>query len=112
MILAKAYDVVIVGAGPSGSTLARLLAREGLLTLLLDKEKFPRCKPCGGLVSVRALRELDFKVDKVTKVVYTGAKIFRPRGGYVDLKSDSPFVIGISRADFDSYLVMKQLPKV
>jgi len=78
MILAKAYDVVIVGAGPSGSTLARLLAREGFLTLLLEKEKFPRGKPCGGLVSVRALRELDFKMDEVTKVVYTEAKIFRP----------------------------------
>lgn len=43
-----AYDVAIVGAGPSGSTLAYRLAKLGVKTLLLDKATFPRKKPCGG----------------------------------------------------------------
>jgi flavin-dependent dehydrogenase len=35
-------DVLIVGAGPGGATLASMLAREGVSTLLVDKDEFPR----------------------------------------------------------------------
>jgi len=42
------HDVVIVGAGPAGSTLAYRLASGGLKVALLEKEHFPRVKPCGG----------------------------------------------------------------
>jgi len=42
------HDVIIVGAGPAGSTLAYRLASEGLKVALLEKEHFPRVKPCGG----------------------------------------------------------------
>jgi len=107
MNLAKNYDVVIVGAGPSGSTLARLLASSGFSILLLEKEKFPRLKPCGGLISARALLELDFKVDEVTKEIYRKAKIFRPQGDFFELESHSPIAIGVSRAEFDNFLVEK-----
>ncbi len=40
-------DVVIVGAGPAGSTAAAALARRGRDVLLLDRAAFPRDKPCG-----------------------------------------------------------------
>ena len=33
------YDVIVVGAGPGGSTTAALLARRGLRVLLLDKNE-------------------------------------------------------------------------
>ena len=36
------YDVVVIGAGPAGSTLATLLIRKGYSVLLLEREKFPR----------------------------------------------------------------------
>ncbi len=52
------FDVAIVGAGPAGSTAAIRLARVGARVLLLDKAKFPRDKPCGGGLTVRALRQL------------------------------------------------------
>ena len=42
------FDVIIVGAGPAGSTAAHDLAKSGAKVLLLDKEKFPRYKACGG----------------------------------------------------------------
>ncbi|NBC13665.1 MAG: geranylgeranyl reductase family protein [Gammaproteobacteria bacterium] len=48
------YDVIIVGAGPAGSTTARHLAEAGVSTLLLDKSDFPRDKVCGDCLSPRA----------------------------------------------------------
>ena len=48
------YDVAIVGAGPSGSWTARLLAHRGARVALIDPSH-PREKPCGGGVTGRAL---------------------------------------------------------
>jgi geranylgeranyl reductase family protein len=51
------YDVIVAGAGPSGSSTALRLARAGRRVLLLDKAKFPRVKPCGGGVTARAMAQ-------------------------------------------------------
>jgi geranylgeranyl reductase family protein len=60
----KKYDVIVVGAGPAGSTAARCCAKSNLSTLLLEKEKFPRYKPCAGGVTRAALNELDFTLPR------------------------------------------------
>jgi len=49
------FDVIIVGAGPAGSSCAYFLARAGLRVLLLDKAVFPRDKTCGDGLVPRAL---------------------------------------------------------
>ncbi len=49
------WDAVVVGAGPAGSAAAIMLARAGQRVLLLDRHSFPRDKPCGDLIGVRAL---------------------------------------------------------
>lgn len=41
------HDVIVVGAGPAGSTAAASLARHGHDVLLVDRAEFPRDKPCG-----------------------------------------------------------------
>jgi menaquinone-9 beta-reductase len=43
----RAWDAVVVGAGPAGSVAAHELARSGAAVLLVDKASFPRAKPCG-----------------------------------------------------------------
>ncbi|KFM25557.1 Conditioned medium factor receptor 1 [Auxenochlorella protothecoides] len=50
-----AYDVIIVGAGPSGSVAGWYLAKGGAKVALLDKEHFPRDKICGDAVVTPAL---------------------------------------------------------
>lgn len=42
------YDVVVIGAGPGGATASRYLAKLGLDVCMIDKDTFPRDKPCGG----------------------------------------------------------------
>src|SRR5690349_25119663 len=66
------FDVVIIGAGPSGSTAAHYLAREGLHVLLLDKFNFPRDKTCGDGLTPRALEILEDMglLDTLLKVGY------------------------------------------
>jgi geranylgeranyl reductase family protein len=44
----RSYDVIVVGAGPAGSTAARNLAAGGLRVALFDKARLPRYKTCGG----------------------------------------------------------------
>ena len=64
-----AYDAIVVGAGPAGSTCAYRLASGGASVLLLDKARFPRDKPCGGGLTFRAVKELPFSVDPVVEEV-------------------------------------------
>jgi geranylgeranyl reductase family protein len=52
-------DVIVVGAGPAGSTAAALLARAGLHVLLVDRADFPRDKTCGDGLTPRAVAVLD-----------------------------------------------------
>lgn len=51
-------DVLVVGAGPSGSAAATWAARHGLEVTIIDKEKFPRDKPCGDGLTPRAINEI------------------------------------------------------
>ncbi|MBN2095444.1 MAG: geranylgeranyl reductase family protein [Candidatus Aenigmarchaeota archaeon] len=54
-----AFDAIVVGGGPSGSTVSLMLSRKGHKVLLLDKAKFPRDKVCGDACSARGLVVID-----------------------------------------------------
>jgi 2-polyprenyl-6-methoxyphenol hydroxylase-like FAD-dependent oxidoreductase len=53
------YDAVIIGAGPSGSTAAILLAQAGWSVALIEKQCFPRRKVCGECIAASNLPLLD-----------------------------------------------------
>lgn len=78
------FDVIVVGAGPGGSTVARLLAHRGWRVLLVDRARFPRPKTCGdGLTprAVRTLRHLGLE-EAVARHAYRvdGARLVAPSG--------------------------------
>lgn len=52
-------EVIVVGAGPAGATVALQLARRGREVLVLERTAFPRDKPCGDCVNPGAVKELE-----------------------------------------------------
>lgn len=57
------YQVLCIGAGPSGSLSAYLLAKAGIKVAIIDKEVFPRTKLCGGGLSNKAYKMLEGIID-------------------------------------------------
>jgi geranylgeranyl reductase family protein len=51
-------DVLVVGAGPAGTTVANLLAKANIKVMLVDRCKFPRDKVCGDVLTPLALKIL------------------------------------------------------
>ncbi|MFW9834472.1 MAG: NAD(P)/FAD-dependent oxidoreductase [Candidatus Thorarchaeota archaeon] len=99
------YDVIVVGAGPAGSTAAYDCAKQGLKTLLLEKYKLPREKPCGGAVMYRALRIIEGKMpcDLVERRIY-GLRFLLPDGKKTEFISDKMIGITVFRKRFDEFL--------
>ncbi|UCH87153.1 MAG: geranylgeranyl reductase family protein [Dehalococcoidia bacterium] len=98
------YDVIVVGAGPAGSTLARLLAGQGVRVLLLDRARFPRDKPCGGTVTVRAASHLDIDLAPVVeRTIFAGRFTYR-LGKAFRHRSDQPLTFMTQRHRLDLFL--------
>jgi len=99
------YDVVVIGAGPSGAYAAYLMARQGRRVLLCDKADFPREKTCGGGISQKTVDLLDFDISAVVERRLQGAWLtYRNRDTVVkDLGSRSG--VAVLRSRFDSLII-------
>ncbi len=102
------YDVLVVGAGPAGSTLARRLALEGARVALLDRARFPRDKPCGGGVTVRAAALAgDVDLDPVIERAIYGARVTTRLRRPFERRSPQPLTYMTQRRRLDHYLVQR-----
>jgi geranylgeranyl reductase family protein len=101
------YDLIIVGSGPAGSSAARTAALSGLKTLVLEKERIPRNKLCGGGVTPKVLTKLDFKIPN--ELIECEVKATRIHVGETvhNFGTDATLVYMTSRSKFDSFLVDK-----
>jgi geranylgeranyl reductase family protein len=99
------FDAIVVGAGPAGSTTAYRLASAGAKVLLLDKARFPRDKPCGGGLTIRAVRQLPVSPDPVVEHV-VDRMAFRLRyGTRFERRGRAPLILMTQRRRLDHYLV-------
>lgn len=99
------YDVIVVGAGPAGSTTARECASRGLKVLLLDKAHFPRDKPCGGGITVRTAHLLPFDLAPVTERVIRGVHFTHRQTGGFTRYATAPLTYLTQRRAFDAFLL-------
>lgn len=102
------YDVIVVGAGPSGSTASRILAANGIKTLILDKQEFPRYKPCGGGLSGRIDKILDIDISSVIERESWGLKVYA-NDLFFDGTYDYPTGHLVMRDKFDNLLLEKAI---
>ncbi|MEZ5099417.1 MAG: geranylgeranyl reductase family protein [Thermoleophilia bacterium] len=99
------FDAIVVGGGPSGSLSAYHLATAGKRVALVDRAEFPRDKPCGGGLTLRAVRQLPFPVDPVVEHVVDS---FEFRLGYersYRRTAREPLVLMTQRRRLDAFLV-------
>jgi geranylgeranyl reductase family protein len=108
-------DVIVVGAGPAGSTTAYYLAQAGIDVLLLEKSRFPREKVCGdGLTprGVRALIAMGVSVseqdgwvrNKGLRVIGAGRRL---EMAWPELSSYPGYGLVRPRTDFDEILARR-----
>jgi geranylgeranyl reductase family protein len=100
--------VIVVGAGPAGATAARMLAQAGIGVRLLDRSAFPRNKPCGGAISLRALRRFPYLERELARIAtHRVSRLYLegPDGQSTLVESDGPAALMIRRVEFDALLV-------
>src|SRR5436190_12457663 len=98
-------EVIVVGAGPAGATAARTLARAGVTVRLLDRSNFPRNKPCGGGISMRALKRFPYLDNALERIVtHTVSRLYLegPGGESTFVPLDEPAALMIRRVEFDA----------
>ena len=94
-------EIVVVGAGPAGCHAARRLAERGHRVVLVDRARFPRVKPCGGALSLRALDLLPETLRPLADTVVDGAELRLGDAAVVRLQADAPVGRLVHRPSFD-----------
>ncbi len=98
------FDVIVCGAGPAGCHAARLLAEEGASVLLLEKEKLPRYKACGGGLTLRTLASLDLEEKACIQRWTVGSHCCLDGKIWAEARADGPVVAMVMRQDLDTHL--------
>ncbi|MBS7650988.1 NAD(P)/FAD-dependent oxidoreductase [Candidatus Bathyarchaeota archaeon] len=97
-------DVLVVGAGPTGSTVATILAKKGFKTILCEEHNMVgRPCHCTGKLSVHAFREFNLPRDSILNSV-RAAKLYSPGGVELNVRKDRVDSYIIDRELFDSRL--------
>lgn len=107
----RCADVIVVGAGPAGSSVAFHLATAGVDVLLLDKATFPRDKVCGDGLTPRAVKQLigmgldldapGWQKNRGLRIVGAGHRLELP---WPDLASFPDFGMVRTRMELDEIL--------
>lgn len=97
----KEFDVIIIGGGPAGIAAAKKLSESNLKFCIIEKEKFPRMKLCGGGLTSKSqdvLEELNlnYQIEQIIEIV----KIEYKKKIY-DWKMDRPIIM-VDRKTFDN----------
>ena len=100
-------DVLVVGMGPAGATVACELSRAGLSVIGLEKAAHPRYKVCGGGLSARIDGILDAGYKSVVEQTITGVEFTYQGTRSLLVETASPIAYMVMRDRFDQFLMEK-----
>jgi geranylgeranyl reductase family protein len=99
------YDAIVVGGGPAGSTTAYRLVEKGASVLLVDKARFPRDKPCGGGMTMRAVRQCPVDPTPVVEEVVDTVELRFRYQEFIIRVAPTPVVWMTQRRRLDTFLL-------
>jgi geranylgeranyl reductase family protein len=105
----NSFDLIVVGAGPAGAVASYVASKHGLRTLLLEKEKVPRHKPCAGALSPKAakfLRARSLLDNDIIENTCERMEIIAPNVETITIEG-APIATLVERSTFDMSLVLK-----
>ncbi|WP_158859317.1 geranylgeranyl reductase family protein [Lunatibacter salilacus] len=104
----NSFDVVVVGAGPSGAMAAYEAAAGNLSVCILEKKVLPRYKTCGGGLVYRGKRKLPFEISEAVSKTYNDLAVYFDHSPISFTTSrDKPIISMVMRDTFDHLLVNK-----
>jgi len=110
------YDVIVIGGGPAGSTVASILAREGRKVVLFEKEQFPRHHIGESLMTdtyftfqrmglLEKLKQSPFVRKYSVQFANSAGKESRPFYFFEGRHHESAVTWQVTRAQFDLMLI-------
>lgn len=100
-------DVIVVGGGPAGCTVARMVACHGLRTLLFESKRYPRHKTCAGVLSAKAFPLLPPDCESVLGEPLYGVEFRFRNERPVCYKRETAYARMVDRQKFDHFLAQK-----
>ena len=102
------YDIIVIGAGPAGSTFAREVSKSNKKALVIDNENIKNKKPCGGLLAPDAQKEFAHYDLVIPSDILVSPQIFSVKT--IDLNTKiikyyQRYYLNMDRYKFDKYLV-------
>ncbi len=106
----KIFDVIVIGGGLSGSSIALNLSKKGYTVLVIEKEESQNIKPCAGGMASSIHKYLPLDIEKAIESKIKNVE-FRWKASdkvIADLSGESPFWI-IKREKLDQLLINEAL---
>ncbi len=102
------FDVIIVGSGPAGSVAAIHLAKAGYLVAIMDKEKLPRYKTCGGGITWRARKLFPVDIQSVVECEFHTADLYFTKDDlHFSVQRNQPIISMVMRDRLDYLLTIE-----
>lgn len=100
------FDVAIIGSGPAGASAAYELSKQGISTVIIEKEILPRYKTCGGGFVYRGRKEMPFDISSVVEKEFFSVDVyFNKKKLKFSAEREEPIISMVMRDTFDHLMV-------
>lgn len=101
------FDVAVIGAGPAGSMLARLLAEKQYSVALIE-EHAQAGDPvnCSGIIGIEAFKRFELPEEHILRTI-DSFKFFSPGGASLSYRHQSVLAVAVNRARFDASMASR-----